>query len=225
MEPLAAENKKLKEARNLSEKNIQRAQCERDLAKSNAWDLEYQKGVLIEKLATVSKLVRSQSEQLAAISDQLKCTSEQLERKSEQLNSVSKQKAEQDAELGQMHQTIDQLCQEKAKEAERANKLAEELKGEFLLEAKVQKENFDTVVAAIKPVLDCIDLKMATQHDGRQQHPNTVIQRCKSIEGGFTEGLSDAETQQLEDEVEDATKMLASNIDLFRETDGSGEAQ
>jgi len=28
MEPLAEENEKLKEARNLSEKNIQRAQCE-----------------------------------------------------------------------------------------------------------------------------------------------------------------------------------------------------
>ena len=40
---------------------------------------------------------------------------------------------EQDAKLSQMRQAIDQLCQEKAKEAERANKLAEELKGEFLL--------------------------------------------------------------------------------------------
>ena len=44
MEPLAEENKKLKEAMNLSEKNIQRAQHERDLAESNAWDLEYQRG-------------------------------------------------------------------------------------------------------------------------------------------------------------------------------------
>ena len=32
-----------------------------------------------------------------------------------------------------MRQAIDQLRQEKTKEAERANKLAEELKGEFLL--------------------------------------------------------------------------------------------
>ena len=32
-----------------------------------------------------------------------------------------------------MRQTIDQLRQEKAKEAERADKLAEDLKGEFLL--------------------------------------------------------------------------------------------
>ena len=126
-------------------------------------------------------------------------------------------------------------------------------------EAKVQKENFDTIVAAIKPVLDCINLKMATQHDSRRQHPNTIIQRCKaawenfktfnhdaittvathvlvvvwshypttdlqSIEGGFVEGLSDTETQQLEDEVEDAAKMLAGDIDLFGETDGDGGA-
>ena len=40
-EPLAEENEKLKEAMNLMEKNIQRAQRERDLAESNAWDLEY----------------------------------------------------------------------------------------------------------------------------------------------------------------------------------------
>ena len=41
MEPLAKENEKLKEAMKLMEKNIQRAQRERDLAESNAWGLEY----------------------------------------------------------------------------------------------------------------------------------------------------------------------------------------
>ncbi|XP_066333811.1 uncharacterized protein [Miscanthus floridulus] len=257
MEPLAEENKKLKEARNLSEKNIHRAQRERDLAESNVWDLEYQNGVLTKKLAAVSEQVRSQSEQLAAVSDQLKSAFEQMERTTEQLNSVSKQKA---------GTAIDQLRQEKAKEAEQADKLAKELKGEFLLveitieEAKVQKENFDAVIAAIEPVLDYVDLEPATQHDGRRQHPNTIIQRCKVawenfktfnrnaittvathvlvvvrshyptidlqlIGGGFTEGLSDAETRQLEDEVEDAAKMLAGDIDLFGETDGNGGAQ
>ena len=40
---------------------------------------------------------------------------------------------EQDTELSQMQQAINQLRQEKAKEAEQADKLAEELKGEFLL--------------------------------------------------------------------------------------------
>ena len=48
MEPLAEENAKLNEAMKLMEKNIQRAQRERDLAESNARDLEYQKGALSE---------------------------------------------------------------------------------------------------------------------------------------------------------------------------------
>ena len=42
-------------------------------------------------------------------------------------------------------------------------------------EAKVQKENFDAVVAAIKPVLDCVDLELATQRNGRRQCSYTVI--------------------------------------------------
>ena len=41
MEPLTEENEKLKEAVKLMEKNIQRAQHERDLNKSNTRDLEY----------------------------------------------------------------------------------------------------------------------------------------------------------------------------------------
>ena len=127
-------------------------------------------------------------------------------------------------------------------------------------EARTQRDNFDAVVAAIKPVLDCVNLEPATQPDGRRQRSDTIIQRCKavwenfksfnrdaivsvathvlavvrshyptidlqSIRGGFAEGLSDAETQQLEDEVEDAAKTLAGDIDLFGETDGNGGAQ
>ena len=46
----------------------------------------------------------------------------------------------------------------------------------------------------------------------------------QSIGGGFAEGLSDAETQQLEDEVEDAAKKLTGDIDLFGEMDGNGGA-
>ena len=45
MEPLTEENTKLKEVMKLMEKNIQRAQRERDLAESNTRDLEYQKGL------------------------------------------------------------------------------------------------------------------------------------------------------------------------------------
>jgi len=41
--------------------------------------------------------------------------------------------AEQDAELGQLRKTVEQIQQEKAKESKRANILAEELKGEYLL--------------------------------------------------------------------------------------------
>ena len=40
---------------------------------------------------------------------------------------------EQDAELGQLRQALEQLRDEKTKESERADKLAEELKGEYLL--------------------------------------------------------------------------------------------
>ena len=78
MEPLAEENTKLKEAMKLMEKNVQRAKRERDLAESNARDLEYQNGAL--------------SEQLATVSEQLRCNFEQLERSFEQLRSVSEQK-------------------------------------------------------------------------------------------------------------------------------------
>ena len=55
MEPLAEENEKLREAMNLLERNIQRARRERDLAESNVQDLEYQRGVLSEKLAATSE--------------------------------------------------------------------------------------------------------------------------------------------------------------------------
>ena len=59
MEPLTEENEKLKEAMNLSERNIQRARREQDLAESNARDLEYQRGVLSEQLAAASEQLQS----------------------------------------------------------------------------------------------------------------------------------------------------------------------
>ena len=126
-------------------------------------------------------------------------------------------------------------------------------------EAKVQKDNFNTITTAIKPLLDCVDIEPAPRPDSRQQGPDTIIQRCKaawenfknfnhdavvtaathalavvrshyltvdiqSIGGGFADGLSDAETQQLEDDVEDVAKMLVGDIDLFGETEAVGEA-
>ena len=126
-------------------------------------------------------------------------------------------------------------------------------------EAKVQKDHFNTITAAIKPVLDCVDVEPAPCPDGRQQGPDTIVQRCKaawenfknfnrdavltaathalavvrshypsvdiqSIGGGFADGLSDAQTQQLEDDVEDVAKVLVGDIDLFGETEAVGEA-
>ena len=37
--------------------------------------------------------------------------------------------------------------------------------------------------------------------------------------------MGEAETQQLEDEVEDVAKKLAGDIDMFGETDGDGEVR
>ena len=72
--------------------------------------------------------------------------------------------------------------------------------------------NHDAIVTVATHVLAVV----------RSHYPTLDFQ---SIGGGFAEGLSDAETQQLEDEVEDATKNLASDIDLFGETDGNDGAQ
>ena len=69
MKPLTDENIKLREAVKLMEENVQRAQRERRLAESNTWDLEYQKGILSEQLATVSEQLQSSSEQLTSLSE------------------------------------------------------------------------------------------------------------------------------------------------------------
>ena len=42
-------------------------------------------------------------------------------------------------------------------------------------DARTQRDNFNAVVAAIKSVLDCVDLELATQRDGRWQRSDTVI--------------------------------------------------
>jgi len=49
---------------------------------------------------------------------------------------------EQEAKLGQLCQTIEQLREEKAKESGRAKKLAEELKGEYLMVGVTCWSNF-----------------------------------------------------------------------------------
>ena len=47
----------------------------------------------------------------------------------------------------------------------------------------------------------------------------------QAIGAGFTKGMGEAEHQQLEDEVEDAAKKLAGDIDLFGEMDDGGGAR
>jgi len=172
MEPLAEENKILREALSLSEKSIQRAHRERDLAESNSQDLKHQNGILSERLTASSKQLKRTSEELAIASEELKKMSEQLskknveldskteqlDRKCQQLEDASKLKsgilfhimcfavsgriffrflsfvlAEQDAELNRLRQTVEQIRQEKTKESNRADKLAEELKGRLPL--------------------------------------------------------------------------------------------
>ena len=72
--------------------------------------------------------------------------------------------------------------------------------------------NRDTIVTGITHALMVV----------QSHYPATDLQ---AIGGGLAEGLSEAETQQSEDEVEDAAKKLAGDIDLFGEMDGSGGAQ
>ena len=45
--------------------------------------------------------------------------------------------------------------------------------------AQTQRDKFDTIVAGVKPVLDCVDLEVAPQPDGRPPCPDIVIERCK----------------------------------------------
>ena len=127
-------------------------------------------------------------------------------------------------------------------------------------DAQTQRDKFEAMVVGVKPVLDCVNLEMAPQPDGRPPRPDIIIERCKTawesfksfncvavvtgithalalvwshyqsvdlqaIGAGFAKGLSEVETQQLEDEVVDAAKKLAGDIDLFGETSGDGEAR
>jgi len=111
-----------------------------------------------EELAIVSEELKKMSEQLSKKNGELDSKTEQLDRKCQQLDDVSKLKssipfdimcfavsgciffcvlsfvlAEQDAELNHLRQTVEQIRQEKTKESDRADKLAEELKGRLPL--------------------------------------------------------------------------------------------
>ena len=41
--------------------------------------------------------------------------------------------------------------------------------------AKTQRDKFDAVVTGVKSVLDCVNLELATQPDGRRQRSDTII--------------------------------------------------
>ena len=72
--------------------------------------------------------------------------------------------------------------------------------------------NHDAIVTAITHALAMV-----------QSHYQSVDPQA--IGARFAEGMGEAETQQLEDEVEDVAKKLAGDIDLFGETDGDGGAR
>ena len=52
-------------------------------------------------------------------------------------------------------------------------------------DAPTQRDKFDTVVAGVKPVLNCVDLEVAPQPDGRAPRSNTIIQRCRAAWESF----------------------------------------
>ena len=72
--------------------------------------------------------------------------------------------------------------------------------------------NHDAIVTAITHALVVV----------RSHYPAVDLQ---AIGAGFTRGMEEVEHQQLADEVEDAAKKLAGNIDLFVETQGDGKAR
>ena len=56
----------------------------------------------------------------------------------------------------------------------------------------------------------------------RSHYPAINLQ---AIGAGFSRGMGATKQEQLKDEVEDAAKRLASDVDLFSEVDGEGRAQ
>ena len=59
-------------------------------------------------------------------------------------------------------------------------------------EARTQRNKLDTVVAGIKPMLDCVDLEVAPQPNGRPPSPDTIIERCKAAWENFKSFNHDA---------------------------------
>ena len=60
------------------------------------------------------------------------------------------------------------------------------------LEAKIQRGKLDVVVAGVRPVLDCIDMEVASQPNDRPPHPDAIIDRCKAAWENFKSFNHDA---------------------------------
>ena len=52
-------------------------------------------------------------------------------------------------------------------------------------DAQTQRDKFDAVLAGVKPVLDCVDIEVAPQPNGRPPRPDNVIEKCKAVWGNF----------------------------------------
>ena len=59
-------------------------------------------------------------------------------------------------------------------------------------EARTQRDKFNAVVVGVKPVLDCVDLEVAPQLDGRTPCSDTIIERCKAVWENFKSFNRDA---------------------------------
>ena len=52
-------------------------------------------------------------------------------------------------------------------------------------EARTQRSKLDVIVARVKSVLDCVDMEVAPQPDGRPPRSDTIIDRCKAAWENF----------------------------------------
>ena len=59
-------------------------------------------------------------------------------------------------------------------------------------EARTQRDKFDAIVAGVKLVLDCVNLEVAPQPDGRLPHSDTIIERYKAAWENFKSFNHDA---------------------------------
>jgi len=59
-------------------------------------------------------------------------------------------------------------------------------------DAWTQRDKFSAIVVGVKPVLNCVDLEVAPQPDGRPPCLETIIDRCKAAWENFKSFNHDA---------------------------------